>query len=85
NYPALARVGIEIVVRQEKLMQRSDTFSQPKLETIAVPKIAILSVFPGMGHDILEAVLEPPLQGLILKTYGAGHIINDPSKHMTLK
>ncbi|MDE4949211.1 asparaginase domain-containing protein, partial [Francisella tularensis subsp. holarctica] len=45
NYPALARVGIDIVVRQEKLWQRADTFSQPKLETFAVPKIAILSVF----------------------------------------
>ncbi|APC94994.1 asparaginase [Francisella tularensis subsp. novicida] len=85
NYPALARVGIDIVVRQEKLWQRADTFSQPKLETFAVPKIAILNVFPGMGNDILEAVLEPPLQGLILKTYGAGNMINDPSIHMTLK
>lgn len=50
-----------------------------------MPKIAILNVFPGMGNDILEAVLEPPLQGLILKTYGAGNMINDPSIHMTLK
>ncbi|MDE5020872.1 L-asparaginase 1, partial [Francisella tularensis subsp. holarctica] len=26
-----------------------------------------------------------PLQGLILKTVGAGNMINDPRRHMTLK
>ncbi|MDE5002875.1 L-asparaginase 1, partial [Francisella tularensis subsp. holarctica] len=51
----------------------------------AVTIIAILSVFTGMGNYILEAVLEPQLQGLILKTYGAGNMINDPSIHMTQK
>ncbi|ALB01656.1 asparaginase [Francisella persica ATCC VR-331] len=85
NYPTLARVGIDIVVKQEKLWQRVDAFSKHKLETFGVPKIAILNVFPGMGNDILEAILEPPLQGLILKTYGAGNMINDLNIHATLK
>ena len=50
-----------------------------------MPKIAILNVFPGMGNDILEAILEPPLQGLILKTYGVGNMINDLNIYATLK
>ena len=77
NYPTLARVGIDIVVKQEKLWHLADAFSQPKLETFGVPKIAILNVFPWIGNNIIEAILEPPLQGLILKTYGAGNMIND--------
>lgn len=81
----MARVGIDIVVKQEKLWQCADAFSQPKLETFDVPKIAILNVFTGMGNDILEAILEPPLQDLILKTYGAGNMINDLNIHATLK
>lgn len=58
NYPTLVRVGIDIVVELEELWQRADAFSQPKLETFGAPKIAILNVFPGMGNDILEAILE---------------------------
>lgn len=85
NYSTLARVGIDISVRERRLWQRSETFTEPKLETFGVPKIAILSVFPGMDNDILEAVLEPPLQGLILKTYGSGNMMDDPNIHATLK
>lgn len=84
NYPSLAKVGIDIDVKKRRLWQRSDTYDLPTLETFGVPKIAILSVFPGMDNDILEAVLEPPLQGLILKTYGSGNMMDDPNIHKTL-
>ncbi|MED7819344.1 MULTISPECIES: asparaginase [unclassified Francisella] len=84
NYPSLAKVGIDIDVKKRRLWQRSDTYELPTLETFGVPKIAILSVFPGMDNDILEAVLEPPLQGLILKTYGSGNMMDDPNIHKTL-
>ncbi|API86566.1 asparaginase [Francisella uliginis] len=84
NYPSLAKVGIDIEVKKRRLWQRSDNYDIPTLETFGVPKIAILSVFPGMDNDILEAVLEPPLQGLILKTYGSGNMMDDPNIHKTL-
>ncbi|ASG68207.1 L-asparaginase 1 [Francisella halioticida] len=84
NYSSLAKVGIDIEIKKRRLWQRSDNYDLPILETFGVPKIAILSVFPGMDNNILEAVLEPPLQGLILKTYGSGNMMDDPNIHKTL-
>ncbi|WP_235261413.1 asparaginase [Candidatus Francisella endociliophora] len=85
NYPSLAYVGIDLDLRKTRLWQRESCEYTPKLETLGVPKIAILTIFPGMDSDILDAVLEPPLQGLILKTYGSGNIPNDPNIVSSLK
>ncbi|GAB4222526.1 MAG: asparaginase [Francisella sp.] len=85
NYPILAKVGIDIVVAKERLWQRKNQFIPPQLEPFNIPKIVILNIFPGMDNNILEAVLDQPLQGLILKTYGTGNMINDPNIHKTLK
>lgn len=78
NYPSLAYVGIDLDLKKERLWSRKESGKLPRLETFSVPKIAVLTIFPGMNSDILDAVLKPPLQGLILKTYGAGNIPNDP-------
>ncbi|AFJ43727.1 asparaginase [Francisella orientalis] len=85
NYPTLAKVGIDIVVKHKRLWQRQKSFNIPKLDTFTIPKVAILQVYPGMNSDMLSAIVEQPLQGLILKTYGSGNIMNDPEIYATLK
>lgn len=85
NYPSLAYVGIDLDLKKKRLWQREPSDSVSNLETLGVPKIAILSVFPGMDSDILDTILEPPLQGLILKTYGSGNIPNDSNIINSLK
>ncbi|AJI55632.1 L-asparaginase, type I family protein [Francisella philomiragia] len=85
NYPTLAKVGIDIVVKQKRLWQRQESFVIPNLDTFTIPKVAILQVYPGMNSDMLSAIVEQPLQGLILKTYGSGNMMNDPEIYATLK
>ncbi|AJI74420.1 L-asparaginase, type I family protein [Francisella philomiragia subsp. philomiragia ATCC 25015] len=85
NYPTLAKVGIDIAVKQKRLWQRQGSFNIPNLDTFTIPKVAILQVYPGMNSDMLSAIVEQPLQGLILKTYGSGNMMNDPEIYATLK
>ena len=77
NYPSLAYVGVDIDLKKKRLLKRKAITKLECLDKFTIPKIAILSIFPGMGSDVLETILKPPLQGLILKTYGAGNIPND--------
>ena len=77
NYPSLAYVGIDIDLKKKRLWKRKASTTLECIEKFKTPKIAILSIFPGMDSSILDAILKPPLQGLILKTYGAGNIPND--------
>lgn len=79
NYPSLAYVGIDIDLKKKRLLKRNGTTKLGRFENFKIPKIAILSIFPGMDSDVLDTILKPPLQGLILKTYGAGNIPNDES------
>ncbi len=79
NYPILAYVGIDIDLKKKRLLNRKTNTipSLACLEKLKTPKIAILNIFPGIDSEILDAVLKPPLQGLILRTYGVGNIPND--------
>ena len=56
------------------------------LREIADPgTVGALRIFPGMSARILENILQPPLRGLILETYGAGNApTNDPQFHQAL-
>lgn len=80
NYPPLATVGIDVnynqmVIWRPTLMQQLDI----KLHEIHHAKVAAFRLFPGISHTILENILQPPLEGLILKAYGAGNApTNDP-------
>ena len=72
NLPSLARVGINISFREhlflpmptEKLQVRK------KFDT----RVAILKLFPGIGPEVVGAVLNTPdLQGVVIETYGSGN------------
>ncbi len=77
NYPPLGQVGIDIELNEAYLYPCDHNEpAEIEFKTLGVPKIAVLSIFPGMDANILKKVLQPPLQGLILKTYGAGNIMN---------
>ena len=71
NYPALASIGVTIDVRHDLLLE-------PRPSPIAVqrltrhPQVATVQVHPGMSSEILVKLLEPPVEGMVLQTYGAG-------------
>lgn len=82
NYPHLASIGIEIEVRQQLLLKKPQ---HPfHLQTITPNFIANFRLFPGFASDVLAYILNQPLKGLILETYGAGNAQNNDAHFLNL-
>jgi lysophospholipase len=41
------------------------------------PNVATLRIFPGITEATVRAFLMPPIQGIVLETYGAGNAPNN--------
>jgi len=80
NFPALAQIGAQIDVRR-KLVRPPGAGVPTAVSLSRRPIVAALRVFPGIEPRMLEHVLAPPLEGLVLETYGAG---NFPSRDPAL-
>lgn len=71
SYPALAEVGIEIEVAWEHV--RLPPRTPFRVRTHLSPNVASLRLYPGLTEGVVENFLRPPLEGLILETYGMGN------------
>jgi L-asparaginase len=73
NFPPLATAGTHININKRLVRQRSHSSGfclQPIAETAVV---GALRLFPGISANIVENILQPPLRGLVLETYGSGN------------
>ncbi len=82
NYPHLATIGIDIELHQGLI--RTPPKKSFNLQTIAPHFIANFRLFPGFASDVLEYILNQPLRGLILETYGAGNAQNNDPGFLAL-
>lgn len=75
NYPALAVLGSDIEIRHHLIRPRPlMPDAEIDLREIEEPgQVGAFRLFPGMSAQILGNVLQPPLRGLVLETYGAGN------------
>jgi len=71
NFPELARVGIDIEVFWERVL--APTGERLSVNPIANTNVAVLRLFPGFPTHVFENFLAPPLQGVILETFGTGN------------
>lgn len=82
NFPHLASIGISIKVHKELLL------TSPKqgfsLQTISPQFIANFRLFPGFATKVLEYILQQPIRGLVLETYGAGNAQNNDPHFLEL-
>lgn len=74
NERPLARVGIDVTWDRDALAHRPAPAPQLTLRPITERHVAAIRWFPGLTADVLARILQPPLQGLVLETYGAGNI-----------
>jgi L-asparaginase len=82
NFPHLADIGIDIQLQQTLLIPHA---TEPfQLQTIDAHFIANFRLFPGFACDVLDYVLQQPLKGLILETYGAGNAQNNDPRFLSL-
>jgi lysophospholipase len=71
NHPPLAEVGIDVDVRWD--LVRAATAERLAVHTEIDTSVASLRLYPGITRALLENVLRPPLQGLVLETFGSGN------------
>ncbi|MGC1183378.1 asparaginase [Legionella sp.] len=82
NYPHLASIGIDIKVDQNLSLKLPE---KPfRLQTIEPQFIANFRLFPGFASEVLAYILNQPLRGLILETYGTGNAQNNDSRFLDL-
>jgi L-asparaginase len=82
NFPHLASIGISIEVHHDLLL--SPPVAPFQLQTISPHYIANIRLFPGFVTDILDYLLQQPLQGLVLETYGSGNAPNNDPRFLSL-
>lgn len=78
NFPALAEVGVHFRFREHLLLPPSEIpLTLSKIDPGVV--IAYITFFPGIKSRLLGSILRTPgLKAVILETFGAGNIPNDP-------
>lgn len=82
NFPHLARIGIQIELHKDLLLKKPQ---KPfRLQLIQPQFIANFRLFPGFASEVLAYILEQPLKGLILETYGAGNAQNNDERFLQL-
>ncbi len=82
NFPYLASIGTGIKLHHELLL--APPIKPFHLQTMSPHFIANFRLFPGFATEVLHYMLQQPLQGLILETYGAGNAQNNDSRFLTL-
>lgn len=82
NYPHLANIGIDIVLNQSLLLKKPQKSFH--LQPITPHFIANFRLFPGFAYDVLAYLLNQPIKGLILETYGAGNAQNNDKSFLNL-
>lgn len=70
NHPPLAEIGVDVDVRWELVRERGSAL---EVRTELSPHVAALRLYPGITRAVLENFLRPPLEGLVLETFGSGN------------
>ncbi|MCH9756474.1 MAG: asparaginase [Gammaproteobacteria bacterium] len=82
NFPHLAEVGTDVNMADGLLLPESkQSFHKQILRSAA---IANFRLWPGISFDLLEALLNMPIQALVLETYGAGNAPNQSPRFLEM-
>lgn len=77
NFPTLGKVGTEVIIRRQLL--RHTPTEKLHLQLMHSMAVGALRLFPGISLDMLRHFLRPPLQALILETFGLGTAPENPA------
>lgn len=72
NLPPLANVGVRIELN-EHLIRPAGPGVPDRVALEREPSVVAIRLFPGMDGPLLEKLLEPPVEAVVLETYGAGN------------
>ncbi len=87
NYPDLASIGIQINIHSDRLFNfdHNHLDSQPlQWQALTSHFLTNFRLFPGFSHQILTYLLEQPIEGVILESYGVGNAQNNDPEFLNL-
>lgn len=73
NYHKLADAGIDVQVYEHYIKHRNPS-AKLLVNTSLNSNVGTLCFFPTITSSQLESFLKPPIQGMVLQSYGAGNI-----------
>jgi L-asparaginase len=85
NFPPLGSLGIEIKINHDLVLRHAGRPKPVAVKPMKAPSVAVLRLFPGISADIVRNILQPPIAGLVLETYGSGNGPQDQALIAELK
>ncbi|KAM4724089.1 60 kDa lysophospholipase [Anableps anableps] len=76
NLPPLATAEVDIKINWDTVW-RADTTAKFQVRTELNRNVGLLRLFPGITSSTVRAFLQPPMQGVVLETYGSGNAPNN--------
>ncbi|MFZ7104207.1 MAG: asparaginase [Peptococcaceae bacterium] len=72
NYPPLGAVGVDIKINWDII--RPVRSKDVRFHELSLHSIGALRIFPGISAEVVNNILQPPLQGLVLEVFGTGNV-----------
>eukprot|EP00066_Takifugu_rubripes_P026271 XP_011615537.1 PREDICTED: 60 kDa lysophospholipase isoform X1 [Takifugu rubripes] len=72
NLAPLANAAIDITINWDTVL-RANTTAKFQVSTELNSNVGLLKLFPGITTATVRAFLQPPMQGVVLETYGSGN------------
>ncbi|KAF4792557.1 60 kDa lysophospholipase [Turdus rufiventris] len=72
NLPPLANAEVDITINWETVW-RANTKKKFRVHTNMNRNVGLLRIFPGITAAAVKAFLQPPIEGIVLETYGSGN------------
>ena len=77
NLPALARAGITI--RRSSIESLPLSQGDFNVTQITTQPIAVVTLYPGISHEVIGNALQAPVKALILRSFGVGNAPRNPA------
>ncbi|VDN10882.1 unnamed protein product [Dibothriocephalus latus] len=74
NCPPLAEIREDIKIYYDRIWKSNDKKRRLRVNPDLCPNVAILRLFPSISAETVRAFFQPPVEGVILQTYGAGNV-----------
>ena len=72
NLPVLLEAGISIQVSNPELINKKPS-GEFKIHTITPQPIGVITMYPGISHEVIRNTLRQPVNAMILLTFGVGN------------
>lgn len=72
NIPSLVTVGINVEINWP-LVRPGHAEKELTVHTTLNKQVGLLRLFPSISLEVVKAFLDPPVEGVVLQTYGAGN------------